>query len=173
MYDIIKNVIESKDYELRDMLYKINKMYIESYITEDQKSELDKLARANANAENSYAPIQEQIDKAFSEISELKTTMEANAIGMSALKEAVEKLGAKIETPVEEPKEEYPEYVQPTGAHDCYNTGSKVTFKGEKYTCLIDGCVWSPEEYPQGWKKEEVTDEDTAEPTEDNSESEG
>ena len=173
MYEIIKNVIQSKDYELRDMLYKINKMYIESYITEDQKSELDKLASANANAENSYAPVQEQIDEAFSQISELKITMEANAQGMSALKEAVEKLGAKIETPVEEPKEEYPEYIQPTGAHDCYNTGAKITFKGNRYTCLIDGCVWSPEEYPQGWKKEEVTDEDTAGPTEDNSESEG
>lgn len=149
------------------MLYKINKMYIESNITEEQKIELDELARTNANAENSYAPVQEQIDEAFSQLSELKITMEANAQGMSALKEAVEKLGAKIETPVEEPKEEYPEYIQPTGAHDCYNTGSKITYKGEKYTCLVDGCVWSPEEYPQGWKKEEVTDEDTAEPTED------
>lgn len=38
MYEIIKNVIESKDYELRDMLYKINKMYIESNITEEQKN---------------------------------------------------------------------------------------------------------------------------------------
>ena len=61
MYEIIKNVINSKDYELRDMLYKINKMYIESYITEAQKTELDELARNNANAENSYAPIQDQI----------------------------------------------------------------------------------------------------------------
>ena len=165
MYDIIKNVIESKDYELRDMLYKINKMYIESYITEAQKAELDKLARANANAENSYAPVQEQIDEAFSQISELKITMEANAQGMSALKEAVEKLGAKIETPVEEPKEEYPEYIQPTGAHDCYNSGQKMTFKGKKYICKMDGCVWSPEEYPDAWEEvvEEQT-EDTAEP---------
>ena len=40
MYEIIKNVIESKDYELRDMLYKINKMYIESNITEEQKDKL-------------------------------------------------------------------------------------------------------------------------------------
>ena len=37
MYEIIKNVIENKDYELVDMLYKINKMYIESAITEEQK----------------------------------------------------------------------------------------------------------------------------------------
>lgn len=160
MYEIIKNVIQSKDYELRDMLYKINKMYIESYITETQKTELDELARTNANVENSYAPVQEQINNIYNELSQIKSQLNT--------------LLENGEEPSEPPEtDEYPEFVQPTGAHDCYNTGAKITFKGNRYTCLIDGCVWSPEEYPQGWKKEEVTDEDTAEPTEDNSESEG
>lgn len=161
MYEIIKNVIENKDYELVDMLYKINKMYIESEITEEQKEELDNLARANANAENSYAPMQEQIDKAFKEIDLLKSTVEANAVGMSALKEAVEKLGGKLENPVEEPVEEYPEFVQPTGAHDAYNIGDKVTYNGKKYICQINGCVWAPDVYPQGWQ--EVVEEPTEE----------
>ena len=58
MYEIIKEVINSKDFELRDILYKINKMWIESAITETEKTELDSLARQNANAENSYAPLQ-------------------------------------------------------------------------------------------------------------------
>lgn len=111
MYEIIKSAIESKDYELKDILYKINKMWIEGAITEDEKTELDNLARENANAENSYAPLQEQIDKAFEEINLLKETINANAIGMSALKDAVEKLGGKIETPAEQPKEEYPQYI--------------------------------------------------------------
>lgn len=75
MYEIIKNVINSKDYELRDMLYKINKMYIESYITETQKTELDKLARANANAENSYAPVQEQINNIYNELAQIKSQL--------------------------------------------------------------------------------------------------
>ena len=75
MYEIIKNVINSKDYELRDMLYKINKMYIESYITEAQKAELDELARTNANAENSYAPLQEQIDNLYDELSQIKSQL--------------------------------------------------------------------------------------------------
>ena len=39
MFDLIKQVIESKAYKLEDMLYKINKMYIESYITEEEKTE--------------------------------------------------------------------------------------------------------------------------------------
>ena len=54
MYKIIKSVIESKDYKLEDILYKINKMYIEDRITEAEKSELNKMARFNARAENSY-----------------------------------------------------------------------------------------------------------------------
>ncbi len=156
MFEIIKNVIESRDYELVDMLYKINKMYIESNITDEQKQELDELARTNAKAENSYASVQEQIDKAFREIDLLKSTVEANAIGMSALKDAVEKLGGKIEGPTEpEKEEEYPEYIQPTGAHDAYKIGDKITYNSKKYICQMNGCVWTPDDYPKGWQEVE------------------
>lgn len=37
-----------------------------------------------------------------------------------------------------------------------YNKGDKVIWTdGEIYESLIDGNVWSPEEYPAGWKKVE------------------
>lgn len=154
MFNIIKNVIENKAYELRDMLYKINKMYIESAITEEQKNQLDEMARNNANAENSYAPLQKQIDKVYEEINILKETVNANSQGMAALKEAVEKLGGIIEQPTEPPiEEEYPEYKQPSGAHDAYKIGDKITFEGKKYTCKMDNCVWSPKDYPQAWEE--------------------
>lgn len=51
--------------------------------------------------------------------------------------------------------EEWPEFVKPTGAHDAYAKGDKVTFKGKHYISLIDANVYSPVEYPEGW--EEVT----------------
>lgn len=51
-------------------------------------------------------------------------------------------------------EEEFPEWVQPT-AENPYMTGDKVTFNGEHYICLIDNCVWSPTDYPQGWEKVE------------------
>jgi hypothetical protein len=51
-----------------------------------------------------------------------------------------------------EPKGVIPEWVQPTGSHDAYNTGDKVTFNGIIYESLIDGNVWSPEAYPAGWQ---------------------
>lgn len=50
--------------------------------------------------------------------------------------------------------EEWPEWVQPTGAHDAYNTGDKVTFEGKHYVSLIDGNVYSPSVYPQGWQEQ-------------------
>ena len=45
--------------------------------------------------------------------------------------------------------EEYPEWVQPTGAHDAYNIGDKVTYKGNHYVCDIDGNVYAPD--VSGW----------------------
>lgn len=156
MYEIIKNVIESKDYELRDMLYKINKMYIESYITETQKIELDELARNNANAENSYAPVQEQIDNLYDELAQIKSRLDV-----------LENPEEGTEEPAEPPQttDEYPEYVQPTGAHDAYKIGDKITYNGKKYIYKLDNCVWNPDEYPAGWQEvlEEQT-EDTEEP---------
>ena len=77
MFEIIKNVIKNKDFELKDILYKINKMYIESAITEEEKAQLDELARENAVAENSYAPLQEQIDNANSRMDELEARIVA------------------------------------------------------------------------------------------------
>ena len=48
---------------------------------------------------------------------------------------------------------ETPEWVQPTGAHDAYQTGDHVMFEGAEYVSLIDGNTWSPTAYPQGWEK--------------------
>lgn len=45
-----------------------------------------------------------------------------------------------------------PDFVQPTGAHDAYNTGDRVTYNGKVYESTIDNNVWSPDAYPAGWK---------------------
>ena len=46
--------------------------------------------------------------------------------------------------------EEYPEWVQPTGAHDAYNTGDKVSYNGKHYVCTIDANTYAPDVY--GWE---------------------
>jgi hypothetical protein len=50
---------------------------------------------------------------------------------------------------------EWPEWRQPTGSEDAYNTGDKVTFEGAHYVSLIDGNIWSPTAYPAGWERQD------------------
>lgn len=52
---------------------------------------------------------------------------------------------------------EIPVWKQPTGAQDAYNTGDRVhypTAADPVYRSKIDGNVWSPADYPEGWEKE-------------------
>ena len=42
-------------------------------------------------------------------------------------------------------------WVQPTGAHDAYPLGARVTFNGRVYESKIAANVWSPAVYPAGW----------------------
>lgn len=45
------------------------------------------------------------------------------------------------------------DFVQPTGVHDSYMKGDKVRFDGHVWESLIDNNVYSPNDYPQGWKQ--------------------
>ena len=45
--------------------------------------------------------------------------------------------------------EEWPEWIQPTGSHDAYSKGAKVTHNGKKWTSDVDANVWEPGVY--GW----------------------
>ena len=147
MYEVIKNAINNTDFELASTIQKIDTLWIESKITDEQRAELIELARERANPENSYAPLQEQIDSIYTEIDRIKNRIDTLE-------------GKEEPTEPEDPVEEYPEYVQPTGAHNAYNIGDKITYNNKKYICKIDNCVWNPDVYPQGW--EEVV-EDTKE----------
>ena len=97
MYETFKNILNGKDYELVDILNKIDEYYIKSKLSKEEKEELEDEARQNANPENSYADLQTQIDKLADRVTALENKQES--------------------TGSEEPtEEEYPEYVQPTGA---------------------------------------------------------
>lgn len=138
MYQTIKSVIQTGRYELNDMLRKIDTLWVQGDLSDEQREELVDLARESADPAASYAPLQEQIDQAFAQI--------------KALGDRVAKLEAG-ETPEPSPEpEEWPEWVQPTGAHDAYGVGDKVTYNGQHYVSKLDGNVWSPEAYPAGWE---------------------
>lgn len=59
---------------------------------------------------------------------------------------------ASLYTPIGLDEGGYPVWSQPTGAHDAYNTGDIVDYKGILYRSLIDGNTYSPDAYPSGWE---------------------
>ena len=52
---------------------------------------------------------------------------------------------------VPDPAIEYPDWVQPTGAHDAYNKGDKVSHLGKHWVSDIDSNVYEPSVY--GWSE--------------------
>lgn len=49
-------------------------------------------------------------------------------------------------------KDGYDEWSRPAGAHDAYNKGQIVDYKGTLYISLVDGNAYSPDEYPAYWE---------------------
>ena len=49
------------------------------------------------------------------------------------------------------PAEEWPEWIQPTGAHNAYANGAKVTHNGKRWVSTAYGNVWTPGVY--GWEE--------------------
>ena len=139
MKELFENVINNRDYELRDILNKIAERHINNDITDEEKTYLEELARNKANPQNSYAPNEDLIAQLFKRV------------------EALEKVVfVETDEPVEDEEiivDEYPLYVQPTGSHDAYKVGDKITFNDKRYTCTMDNCVWNPSTYPNAWEE--------------------
>jgi acyl-CoA reductase-like NAD-dependent aldehyde dehydrogenase len=128
MYGIIKDVIKSKNYELTDMLAKIDKRCFENQITEEERDELQALARANADMTKS-------ID-VFAKLQELEM---------------------RIKT-MEEKKADEPtdEVIEPFVLGKWYYNGDKCSENGKNFICTApEGtvCTWSPSNYPPYWKE--------------------
>lgn len=143
MFETFKTIIEAGGYALADLLARIRTMYATGDLTEAQLGELTDLAREHADPEDSYAPVLERV-----------TALERWQADVESRLAALESDTGGTGEPAPEPSDEWPEYVQPTGAHDAYHTGDRITWQGRHYTCTMDGCVWSPTDYPQAWKEE-------------------
>ena len=152
IYEAEKDILLNTSYKLEDELDKIYFLYTKNKLTKEQVEELEELARQNANPVNSYAPLQEQIDNIYTELNSIK----------AEIKELKGQTGEEPGEPTE-PVEEYPEFVKPSNATDCYNTGDKITFNGKKYICKINGCVWDPITYPPAWQEVVEETENSAE----------
>lgn len=139
MYEEVMKVIEAGGYDLADLLHRIDVLYVDGRLTDEEREELVEKARDNADAADSYAPLEERVSALE------RWQVEA--------KDAIAELQGDTE-----PAEEWPEYKAPQNAEEVYHNGDKVTFKGDRYVCTApEGkpCPWSPTEYPAYWEKQE------------------
>lgn len=58
---------------------------------------------------------------------------------------------SRHEVTAPDPSPEIEPWVQPTGAHDAYNTGDQVTHSGSTWTSTHDANVWEPGVF--GWSE--------------------
>ena len=129
MKSIFASVINQGGYDLADLLKKVDRYHIEGKLTDEEKEELYALARRSPKAQYDYA---DEIQKLWAKIRRLQEVVAGNT--------------------GEAPADQWPEFVQPTGAHDAYHTGAQVIYNGQRYRCLMDNCVWSPDVLPSAWE---------------------
>lgn len=140
MYDVVMNVIKSKNYELSDMLTKIDTLWVQGSITEEERAELIELARQNAEVQQSI--------NILVKLEELDKRVRANE---EAIKELLGNSGSEDTEGGTEEVVKYPEYE----VGKWYYAGDIIAFDGQNYVCIApDGvvCTWSPAEYPAYWE---------------------
>lgn len=132
MQNIIEKVINSKNYELSDMLRKIDTLWVQGSIDDAARKSLSDKARNNANVQRSLDILSklEELDKRVKALEEAKAE--------------------NSDTETEETT--YPEFV----VGKWYYTGDRITFDGKSYECIAPenvACVWSPVDYPTYWEE--------------------
>ena len=138
MYDVVLNVIKSKNYELKDILTKIDTLWVQGSINEEQRLSLISEAQNNAMVENSIDILSKLYD------------LDRRVTALENKNKTDEPAEGGDESPT------YPPYT--TGAW--YYNGDVVSFDGRNYKCIApEGqvCTWSPTDYPAYW--EEVNDQ--------------
>lgn len=147
MYKIFKSVIEKGNFDLNDMLDKIEAKWIEGKLSEAESLELNELARNHATSGGSVDILAKlsELDRKISEL-EAKLAGLGNSEPTEGEGESTEGEGESAET--------VKEFVE----GKWYYTGNKIRFEGDIYVCIApEGvvCVWSPTAHPAYWEKVE------------------
>ena len=131
MKTIFENVIDRGGYDLTGLLNRIDSYHVMGRLTDAARDELYAKARAGARDALEY-DVKAEIDALWAAVRALQ-----GSAGSAATEEA--------QAPAE--------FVQPSGAHDAYNLGDRVRYNGKVYESVINGNVWSPDVYPDGWNE--------------------
>ena len=147
MYNDIMIIINDGEYNLVDLLHRIDVLYARGRLTDEEHEELTAKARENADQAVVYPDVEDRVTA----LETWRLTVEER------LKKLEEDTGEVVPDP--EPSDEYPAWHTPTGAHDAYYKGDKMTYTdGNKYVCIApDGycATYGPDVLPGYWQKVE------------------
>lgn len=132
MFNVFKNVIENRNFELKGIIKKIDTLWAQSSITDDERAELISLAQSKANVQQSIDVMQklEELDKRMKVVEEMLANNDNNSDDTEVV---------------------YADYE----VGKWYYNGNIVKYEDVLYKCVApDGvvCVWSPTEYPAYWE---------------------
>lgn len=134
MKQTFTRVINRGDFNLAEILGKIDRFHVEGRLTDTERDELYALAREKATVEGSVNLMEKFIE-------------------LEARVKALEVLHNESGTEDPEANPVAPDYQ----VGKWYYMGDRVTFNGETYICSAPKnvvCTWSPIEYPAYWIKE-------------------
>ena len=144
IYNTVWQSIQAGGYKLAEMIGSLSLLLANRQLTNEEYSDLIDEARSKADPEAEYAQ-------------DWKEPLNALAARVTALEGRVDALETG-EGGTTTPADEWPEYQQPTGAHDAYYNGDKITYNGQRYVCIAPAgtaCVWPPDVYPAYWQLQE------------------
>ncbi|OUN15093.1 hypothetical protein [Pseudoflavonifractor sp. An85] len=149
MKEIIQEVIASGIYNLSDLLKKIDTLWLQASITDEERQALIQAAQENANPEYGYAGFQEQLNTILDRVDALEQETKI-------LRAAIEALGGTVGEP--EPGEEWPAWYPWDGVgRSPWQKGSQCTHKEKKWVSQVDDNIWEPGAvgvYETIWKEE-------------------
>lgn len=128
MYEVVKAYIQQGGYDLTALLTKIDTLWVQGSLTDDQRTQLRTLAQGGATLGGS---------------TDILKKLEEHEQRLKALEEAQKS---------EDSAAAVDEYVP----GKWYYNGDKVLWEGKVYTCIApEGvvCTWSPADYPAYWQE--------------------
>lgn len=146
MFNIIKDEINKNEFKLEDIIYKINKLWIENRLTESERDELKKLATDNANINNEYPELQKQI-KVIGEAIE-------NLIDRVSILE-----GGPLEPPTTVQEwQQWNGLPYGAGGIGIYAIGERVKRENKEYESMINNNIYDPLNVDERvWKQIKIT----------------
>lgn len=146
MYNTIMTIIKSGNFELADLTERINVLYASGKLSTDEHIQLLEAAQEAADPMGGLPDYSVRISNLETSVKQLEARVSALEGGESG-----EEGGGQTE-----PSDEYPEWHTPTGSHNAYYNGDKMTYTdGKKYVCTAPsgyGCTYGPDVLPQYWE---------------------